>query len=179
MIKKEKIITYTWLTSIIIIISIGVFLILQRPSTEAVSAHKELLAMAEKIRRHYKNKPDYWGLSTSEVVKNKLYSGKLTNNQVINSLGKHVVIGADIAGNPVMPRMRSFIIGYKGLSKKECIELGSFIWNEEDKLGLLYMQINSGNTEHNFDWSEGGLPLSRNRAKQFCKDSNNLIWAFE
>ena len=179
MIKKEKIITYTWLLSIIFIIAIGVFFILQRPSAEIVSTHKELLEMSEKIRRHYKNKPDYWGLSTSEVVKNKLYSGKLTNNQIINSIGKYVVIGADIMGNPVMPRMRSFIVGYKDLSQKECVELASFVWNEKDKLSLLSMQINTNKTEYNFDWVEGGLPLSKSKAKQFCKDNNNLIWVFE
>ena len=179
MATKEKIITYTWLVSIILIISLGCFLIFQRPSAEVVSSHKELLTMSESIRKHYKNKPDYWGLNTTEVVKDKLYTGKLTNNQIINSLGKYVIVGADIEGNPVMPGMKSFIIGYKGVSKKECVELASFIWNENDKLGLLSIQINTDKMEHNFDWSEDGLPLSKNKAKQFCSENNNIIWVFE
>ena len=179
MTKKEKVITYIWLMSIVIIIFFGVFLIFQRPSTDVVSAYKELLETSDKVRTHYKNKPDYWGLNTTEAVKNKLFSGKLTNNQIINSLGKYVIIGGDISGNTVMPRMRSFVIGYKDLTQKECIELASFIWKESDKLGLLSVQINTDNVEYNFDWGEDGLPLSRSKAKQFCGEVNSLVWIFE
>jgi len=55
MMRKEKIITYTWLTSLLLIISIGMFLIYQRPGADVLSAHKELIQMADNIRNYYKN----------------------------------------------------------------------------------------------------------------------------
>lgn len=179
MTKKEKIITYTWLTSIVIILAVGVFLFFQRPGSSVIKAHQELVEMSRAIRNHYKNKPDYWGLSTGEVVKNKLYSGNLNNNQIINSLGKKVIIGADIQGSSVMPGMHSYMIAYKDLNKKECVELTSFSWKEEDILGLISITIQNEEETQEFNWGNQGLPVSRNKVKQFCKEKNNTMWFFE
>lgn len=177
--RKEKIIAYTWVASLTVIILLGVLLCYQRPPESVIKANRSLIAMSDKIRRYYQNRPDYWGLNTNEVVRQNLYSGTLNNNSIINELGKPVVVGADSEGNPVMPGGRSFMIGYRNLSTDECVELASFRWNEEDKLGLLSLTIQNAEGTFEFSWGDKGLPVSRSRAKHYCKTDSKIMWSFE
>ena len=94
-------------------------------------------------------------------------------------MNRVVVIGADIEGNIVMPGMRGFIIGYKGLNKKECIELVSLHWADSEKLGLLSITIKNQIATREFSWGNEELPLTRNIAKQYCQENNDIIWTFE
>ena len=170
---------YIWLISLVIILGIGLILCLQRPPAEIIAANKELMAMSEKIRTYYRNRPDYWGLSNSEVIKHNLYVGKMTNNILTNGLGKGIVVGSDELGSQVMPGSRSFAITYTKLNNDECIALASFNWKEEDKLGLISMAVQNSKGSYEFSWGEKGLPLSRGRAKQFCGQENSIMWRFE
>lgn len=177
--RREKLIMYIWLLSLAIILLIGVILCLQRPSSEIVQANKDIMTTAEKIRTYYRNRPDYWGLDGKMAISNNLYTGTLTNNQIFNGLNKAIVIGSDINGSTVMPGQRSFVIGYRDLNKKECVELSSFRWQEEDKLGLLSLSLQNGEGVYEFSWGDKGLPLSHSKAKQYCKENNHLLWTFE
>lgn len=177
--NKEKIILYIWLSSLIIIILVGVMMCFQRPSEKIIEANKEVLMLAGKIRTYYSNRPDYWGLGNSEVIKQKLYPGKINNNQIMNNLGKIVNIGSDGNGTPIMPGVHNFIISYQKLNQKECIELASFHWSEEDRLGLISITIQNTKGSYEFSWGDKGLPLSKGMAKQYCKEENKLLWSFE
>lgn len=177
--SKEKIIAYAWGASLIVVVLIGALLCMHRPSPEIVKANQELVGTAERIRGYYRNRPDYWGLSTGEVLKQNLYEGVMNNNRILNNLGKPVVIGADSDGNAVMPGQRSFMIEYRELSRKECIELLSFRWQEEDKLGLLSVSLKNDSGSYDFGWENGGLPVSRNIAEKSCKKDNMVMWFFE
>ena len=177
--NKEKIIMYTWLGSLVIILLVGIILCLERPSEEIIQSNKEILTIVKKIRKYYSNRPDYWGLDTAEAIKQNLYTGKVKNNQIINSLGRTVNIGSDSNGTQVMPGMHSFIITYMDLNKKECMELASFSWTEEDKLSLISITIQNKEGNYEFSWGDKGLPLSKKATKQYCQEENNLLWAFE
>ena len=177
--NKEKLIIYIWLSSLAIILLIGVILCFERPSSEIVQANKDIIKMSDNIRAYYRNRPDYWGLNNNEAIKLNLYVGKMNNNQILNNLNKSVIIGSDINGNQVMPGQHSFVIGYKDLNKKECIELASLYWAEEDKLGLISMAIQNSSGNYEFSWGNNGLPLSKAQAKQYCKEENNILWTFE
>ena len=177
--NKEKIIIYIWLCSLVIIVLIGVMMCFQRPSEQSVAANKEMLETAEKIRAFYRNRPDYWGLNGNEAVKNQLFTAKINNNQLLNSLNKKIIIGADSEGTTVMPGQKSFAITYLDVDKKECIELASFSWKAEENLGLLSMMIQNDGQNYEFSWGDKGLPLSQGRAKQFCHEKNNIMWLFE
>ena len=176
--NKERIIVYVWAISLVIIVAVGVVLCLQRPSPEMVQANREMLSLAKKIRTYYHNRPDYWGLDTNEVIKQKLHVSKLKDNQLINSLGKEIVVG-DAQGTQIMPGTHSFVISYKNLTQKECVDMVSIRWQEEDKLGLISISIRNGQNNYEFSWGDKGLPLSQSQAKQYCKESNDLLWVFE
>ena len=177
--NKEKFIMYIWICSLVTIIVIGTILCLRRPSGEIVQANKEILSTADKIRSYYRNRPDYWGLDTQAVIKDELYIGKIENDKIINNLGEEVVIGSDIDGTTIMPGQRIFSISYLQVMQKQCIELASFRWQEEGKLGLISFKIQNDSGDYEFSWGNKGLPLSRNYAKQYCKEKNNLSWTFE
>ena len=176
---KEKLIIYVWLCSLAVILLVGIVLCLQRPPTEIVQANKDIVNMSEKIRAYYRNRPDYWGLNNSEAINLNLYVGKINNNQIINNLNKNVIIGSDINGSQVMPGQHSFLIGYKDLNKKECVELASLYWAEEDKLGLISVIIQNDSGNYEFSWGDKGLPLSKGQAQKYCKEKNNILWTFE
>ena len=177
--NKEKIIMYVWIGSLSFIFIVGFIIMMLRPSKEVVDASQDLISMSEKIRKHYSNKPDYWGLSNQEIIKQKLYSGIINNNQIINSLGKKVLIGGDTKGTTIMPGMKSFIISYLNLTKKECIFLSTFKWTELDNLGLISISINNGKAIKQLNWGEDGLPLQPQEAKEYCSDNNDISWTFE
>lgn len=177
--NKEKMIMYIWLVSLVVIVLIGIIFCLQRPPAEIVQANKDIVETAGKIRAYYRRLPDYWGLNNAEAVKNNLYVGVITNNQIMNGLKKPVIIGADINGNPVMPGQHSFMIGYRDLNRDECVSLMSFRWQEQDKLGLLSVTVLNDDGTYEFSWGDKGLPLSRSRAKQYCRDKNHIMWSFE
>lgn len=177
--NKEKVIVYIWLCSLALILFIGIVLCLQRPPAEIIAAQQEVITLSSKIRAHYRNRPDYWGLNGNEVINKKLVAFKISNNQLYNKLDKPIVIGGDINGTQVMPGSHSYKIVYYDLNKKECEELASFRWQEEDKLGLLSMTIQSSEGTYEFSWGDKGLPLSKGRAKQYCKDKNRIMWSFE
>lgn len=178
--NKEKIIAYAWGISLIIIVLIGVLLCVNRPNPEIVKAYHELIGTAGKIRGYYSNRPDYWGLNTGAALKQNLHEGVMNNNRILNNLGKPVVIGADSEGNAVMPGQHSFMIGYRGLSRKECIALLSFRWSEEDGLGLLSVSLkNDAGGVYDFVWEDGGLPVSRGMAGKYCGQDNSVMWFFE
>lgn len=176
--QKNKIMISALLCSLVTVIIFGIIVYLQRPSKEVLQANNELMETSKKIRDYYRNKPDYWGLNSNEVIKNLLYSGKINNNQIINSIKKAVVIGSDRDGVTIMPGQRSFTITYKNLTKKECKELASFNWKIQDNLGLISMTIHNTN-DYEFNWGENGLPLSRRKADKHCQDVNDILWVFE
>lgn len=179
MISKEKLIIYIWLISLVLITIIGILLSLQRPPKEIIAADNELIKMTEKIRAHYRNRPDYWGLDNKSVIEQKISLGKFEDNKILNSLGKEVLIGGDGEGTKVMPGARSFVIAYQDLTNKECIELASFQGKEQDKLGLISMSIQNDKGAYDFSWGNKGLPLSRHQAKQYCQEKNKIMWSFE
>ncbi len=163
----------------ILLTTVIAFLLSQRPSSKNVAANQELVQISSKIRQYYQNRPDYRGLNTAEVVKNNLYVGKVNNNVILNSRGKSVLIGGDAAGSMVMPGIRSFVISYLDLTRKECIELSSRFWQETEKLGVLSMSIINETYNQEFNWGEDGLPLSKSQAEKYCKNKNTLVWSFE
>ena len=177
--NKEKLILYIWLVALIFIVLVGIILVWQRPSSEVISASKELMETSEKIRTYYSNRPEYWGLDTYEAISKKLYSGKITNNQIINNFGKPVVIGADVKGTPISVGMRGFTITYQHLTQDECVGLTSFNLSEKEKLGLMSVTIQSEKGIYRYEWGEKELPLSHSRARRSCGENNDILWSFE
>ena len=176
---KEKFLIYTWLGSLIFIVATGIFFCFQRPSSEIIKAEQSIVSISEKIRAFYRNRPDYWGLSNTSVISQKLYDGTIVEGKMLNNLGKEIVVGGDSSGSQVMPGSKSFVVTYKELNRAECIELSAFRGQEQDRLGLIAMSIRNETGVFEFSWGNKGLPLSKSQAKKYCAEKNDIMWTFE
>lgn len=169
---------------IVIAITVGLALgiyMATKPNKKLIQAANEVISLSEDIRKHYRNRPDYWRLNTETVTaeniapKNLIIDGKIKN-----ALGNEVLVGSGFDGTMVMPGTRSFDIVYKNLSKKDCISLALHSYNEEQKLGLLSITVKDGENISSFTWGgENKLPISIENAKKYCGNHSEIYWTFE
>ncbi len=163
------------------VIIIGTIVWLSRPNPKIAVAAREVISAAEGIRKFYRNRPGYWGLSTDSVLKNNLTPYFIENGgKMFNALGKQVLVGQGADGGIVMPGARSFDIAYADLDKTECEQLAEFQFTENQSLGLLSITILSEKQQTVFSWGgENKLPITGEDAGRHCGKKNILLWTFE
>ena len=148
---------------------------------EVRPAARQLVRLVEIVHRNFQTKPDFWKLNTDWLIKNNMVPQEmLRDSQIINALGKPVLVGSGMDGQMLMPGARSFDIVYKDLSKRECVALASYDYPQTQTLGLISLTIINEKEEKNLVWGEkGGLPLLAEEAADICQKQNVLIWNFE
>lgn len=169
---------------IMIVIAIGLTLgiyMATKPNKKLISAANEVISLSEGIRKHYRNRPDYWRLNTETVIADNIAPKNLIiDGNIKNALGNEVLVGSGFDGAMVMPGTRSFDIIYKNLSKKDCIGLASYSYNEEQKLGLLSITVKNDEDISIFTWGgENKLPILTENAKKHCGHNSEISWTFE
>ncbi len=148
-------------------------------------AGEQIASLAKNIRSRYKARPDYWGLSTKEVIAKKIYPlsmGVSDEGKLIGYFANEVEIGANSEGLAVMPTVQSFVIAYNNLNKAQCIGLAANKFNQEFWLGVEKMIVANSHGSKTFDWSskELALPASEELVKKCCqKESNSVIFYFK
>lgn len=148
------------------------------PKTNINEASKQVFEIASQVRKHYVQKPDYWGLSSSnQILTNLFYS----NGKLINALSKPILLGQGADGAMIMPGGRSFDVVYKELTKSECIALAVYEQPVSAEVGLLQITITNSEKTTEFRWGdeEFKLPISRRNAMLACKNGDTIIWTFE
>ena len=168
----------------VIVVLLFVLLIDGQKDVGAKEAGTELSALAQNIRRHYKIRPDFWGLSTREVINKRLYPLTMTaeTESLHGYFGTPTTIGADENGTAVMPTGRQFAIAYHNLTKQQCVGLGSYNFSQDFWLGLKKVSLNNKKETYSFEWGNKDfiLPLKRSQLKEICRQQNNtLIFYFE
>ncbi|MBO5442938.1 MAG: hypothetical protein J6A33_04035 [Alphaproteobacteria bacterium] len=160
---------------------IGGIVWVSRPNPKIILAAKEVMSVAEEIRKFYRNRPGYWGLNTESVLKNNLLPASfIQNGKTVNALGKNILIGQGAEGNLVMPGARSFDIVFADLDKKECEQLAEFQFTENQSLGLLSITIINNGQQTEFSWGgENKLPITAENARRYCGKQTSLLWTFE
>lgn len=164
------------------VITLTGWLLLHEADVGTREAAKELVQLNDNIRRHYQNKPDFWGLSTQTIVQNKVYPQQmLKNGRLTGFFGNEVLVGRGENGEMLMPGARGFDIVYKNLNKKQCEELAAFRFDEKFWLGITGITLNNGKEQKYFTWSdkEYALPISKNFVETICRNSNIIIWHCE
>lgn len=148
---------------------------------KVIQTQKDMIVLAENIRKQYTKKPDYWGLSTPSIIQNGIVPNvMLRDDKLFSPIAKEMLVGADKDGNMIMPGTRSFYIIYKGLSKKNCVDMASYPMSEQNKLGLLSVTIVNEQNEVVFQWgSEYSLPIDKVSAAKICRNDNIILWNFE
>ena len=156
-----------------------VFMVGGQQDVGAKQAGEQIVELAQNIRNQYKTRPDFWGLSTKEVIKRNIFSSGMVvvGNQLIGYFDNPVEVGIDEKGTPVMPTSRKFVIAYNGLNKQQCISLAALKFDPKFWLGVTAMDIKNENNMQTFDWSnkEFLLPANKTKVKGFCQNRNNVI----
>lgn len=182
-IRKWKILLISALSTAVVMLMI-IMLMSGQKDIGANQAGMEIAKLAQNIRNRYQTRPDYWGLSTSEVINKKIYplSMKVEANNLIGYFNNEVLIGADETGAAVMPTFRKFAIAYNDLNEAQCIGLAANKFDKDFWLGVGGVKIANNAKNQLFDWSskELVLPMGKNVAEKYCQRGNNsVIFYFE
>lgn len=153
-----------------------------KPDSRVAKAAEQVIEIADAVHKNYIGKPSYWKLNNQTTIDNKILTNRFyKRGELVNALGKPILIGSGINGDPVMPGERSFDIVYTGLSQHECVALATHGYEQSKTLGLLQITINNGEESQSFGWGEEDyeLPVSRLAAKKFCQKNSSVIWTME
>ena len=166
---------------VLLVLLVLIYFLAGAPNKKVIQAQDEIFRLAENIRQEYKKRPDYWGLSTQSVLQSKIApASMLKSGKLFSTIAKEVFVGADENGSVIMPGTRSFYIVYKGLSKKNCVDMASYPMSEQSKLGLLSVTIVNEQNEIVFQWGgEYSLPIDKKDAARICRQKNTILWNFE
>ena len=170
--QKKKVIALFFF--LLLVCFLGIFI---QSDSKIDLAAQQLNILTDNIRNYYKAKPNAWGLNSYFALKNGIVPQEMMHGrQIYNNLNKEVIIGADLLGNTVMPGSRTFAIVYKNLSFEQCVDLSTFPFSQ--KLSLSFEKIDIINTQNNeFSWgNSNSLPISKDKAKEVCKDKNDILW---
>lgn len=180
-IKSSKVIII--LCALIIAAILMLVVMIKQRDIGAKEAGTQIEELALRIRNHYKIRPDYWGLSTSEVISNHLYPDSMTVNggKLLGYFANPVEIGMDEYGSSVMPTLRDFVIAYNDLTKAQCIALASDRYRSNFWLGLKEISIVNSTHKQTFGWNNGkmSLPISRSNAMHNCQNGSNILFRME
>ncbi len=167
---------------ILVVITLVGWLLLHETDVGTREAAQELVKLDANIRRHYQNRPDFWGLSTQTVIQNKIYPQNMfQNGKLVGFFGNDILVGHGEEAQVLMPGARGFDIVYKNLNQKQCEELASFKFDEKFWLGITGISLNNGDEIKYFTWSDKNyaLPIKKDMANEICSSSNTIIWHCE
>ena len=158
------------------IVIIFMFLFLKSSSSPDFKTELENLSSA--VRAYFQQQVDYRGLDTAFVVKKQIVPQDMVRKNKIFSKNKaEILIGGDVNGQAVAPFSKNFGIIYLNLNRKKCQEI--LTTKLDVSAGLTSINILN---EDNYSLSYGGefkLPVSKERAKQYCKAVNTVMFVFE
>ena len=144
--------------------------------------HKDIqdfFTISDDIRSFYSDKPDYWGLDTDFVIKNKIISSDfIGHNRLLSGNGTAFLIGKGVDAETVMPTDHNFDIILKNLTKAQCISYAESNLTEEQLLKLEKINIINEKGSFTFEWGgERKLPIVNYVTKDICQEkSNTIIW---
>ena len=166
--------------SFLLFLAVIIFFVGSRPTKTNIAA-REVFSVAKTIRMSFADKGSYWGLSNNFLKSNNILTNfRYHDNQLVNVLGKPVLIGSGEKAEVSMPGDKSFDVVYTDLSAKECVKLSSYRPEQSETLALLRITVIGSRTQV-FEWSENAnrLPVEQRKAKSICSEHSKVIWTFE
>jgi hypothetical protein len=180
-VKSSKVIII--LCALVIVATLMLIIMIQQRDIGAKEAGVQIEELTLRVRNFYRARPDYWGLSTDEVIKNHLYPDTMSVNggKLLGYFANPVEIGMDEQGSIVMPSLRDFVIAYNDLTKAQCMALASDKFRSSFWLGLKEISIVSPAGQQIFGWNNGAmsLPISRHNAAKYCQNGSNILFRME
>ena len=168
---------------LVVVIVLGGVSLCTFSKTTTNKAISDIFSITDSIRHHYIGKPNYAGLSTDYVIREKIFDNRFIREGKIY-IGKNIniLIGKGKDALPLMFFDNSFDIIAKNVSKVDCISLVEANIAEENIVKLQKITIINPNGEHSFQWDDGkySLPVKRYSAKDICYNTENIvIWSVE
>ena len=140
----------------------------------------QIFSLSDEIRTYYTDKPDYWGVDTALLIKNKVIPRHyIHKGKIILDSGRQILIGNGVNAEPAMPLAQTFDIVMPNLNKAQCISYAEAPLGEESLLKLFSLQIVNSSGNYLFEWgSNFSLPIKKYATKDLCSDRDNtLIWS--
>lgn len=142
----------------------------------------DIFNISDDIRSFFADKPDYWGLDTDFVIKNKIISPAfIKQNRLLLRHGTEIKIGNGKDAETVMPSSQSFDVVMLNLTRKQCISYAEAVLTDAQLLKLDKIDIINQNAIYSFEWGgDKKLPIAINAAHDICLDGfNTLIWTLK
>lgn len=138
--------------------------------------HNRIFEIAGKVNNYYREKPNYWKLSTDSAKEDNLIGDIKTKYAKYD-----FSVGQGQNGEISMPSDVSFDIALKHLSKSACIALSEYQIPEEKRFSLIKITINADGKITEFSWgAEPKLPVKKYAARNVCSAKENaVIWTFQ
>lgn len=165
----------------VVILLFGIVFLFPDKNDAISAAKQEINELSNNIRNHYKTRPDYWGLSTENAVKNSIVPTQMVRgNKIMSTLGKEINVGQDKDGTMVMPGGKRFTISIANVGKSACRALLADNTSHAENPALVAISLNTGAEIYAFEWGgELSLPITPDQANKFCKNSNEISWILE
>lgn len=143
---------------------------------------KQIFEISDEIRMYYTDKPDYWGLNTLFLVKNRIIPKRYLHKKNIKlGSGRQILIGSGENAETVMPLSHSFDVIMQGLNKAQCISYAEMPLSEANSFKLLSLKIVNSSGSYVYEWGGNrSLPIEKYATKDLCLDKNNtIIWSIQ
>lgn len=178
-VNKKELILKAGLPILIIIFGIYTCSSSQKDITRNIS---DIFTIAEDMRSYYADKPDYWGLSTESVLKNRIVQERfIKGNKLVLSGGLNILVGQGLTAETVMPRSQTFDIVAPALTKAQCISYAEYPLTKEQLVNIEQIIIGNDSREISFTWGgEYSLPVQTYKTKDICAEGKNtVIWTLK
>ena len=179
--NNKKILLLIGIISLMLVVACLVF-VAKNKQLRHENTGDDVAKIVVDVHKMYANKANYWQLSTKSFFGNDILTKyRYKDNQLINTLGKPILVGRGENGDVVMPGEKSFDVVYTDLTVEECVSAAAYRFEQPENLGLLQITITNGEQSQTFAWGaeDHRLPISRVEAKRFCSNKAKVIWTFE
>ena len=138
--------------------------------------HARIFEIAAKVNNYYREKPNYWKLTTQTADEDNLI-GEIRSDYAEYDFS----IGQGVNGDGGLPSDITFDIALKNLGKSACIALSEFELSEQQSLSLLKISIITEEKVTEFSWGgENKLPIRKYDARNICAGNRNtIVWTFQ
>lgn len=169
--------------SIVLFIFIIGVLFFTNSQSRANKTIADVFHISDNIRQFYIGKPNFWGLNTQTVVKEKIIDSKyIVNDKIITAKGLAILVGKGFNADTLMFLDNTFDIVINDLDKSNCISLLEADIAKENVVRLREILLKNTNGIFSFRWGDDkySLPVKKYIAKDICSDVNNsLLWSVE
>lgn len=138
----------------------------------------EIEMLTTAIRTHFQKNIDYHGLNTAYVLEKELAPKEMVRvGKLFSKSNSEILVGKDMKGNTALAFEKTFALTYLNLNKSKCLSLLTTDFNADS--GLVSITVSNNKFYELTYGGELSLPVSRQKALNYCKAKNTVMLVFE